>query len=862
MTSDPHDPATAIVSAGDVPRADEARFTPGTIVGGRYRIVSLVGEGGMGEVYRADDLKLGQRVALKYVPAAVSDDRAAFERVCAEVRIGRQISHPNVCRIHDIVDVDGQFFIAMEYVDGEDLASLLRRIGRLPPDKALALTRDLCAGLAAAHERGIIHRDLKPANIMINGHGDAQITDFGLAALGQQLHGVREIAGTPAYMSPEQLRGDEITVRSDLYALGLIMYEMFTGRRVFSGLTLAAIRQEHSIAKPCPSSLLRDLDPAVERAILSCLEEDPRNRPASIHAVMAAVPGGDPLQAAIAAGQTPSPQQVAAAALSGELSAGRAWCLLGAVFVSLLVAVWVADRGLLTGILRNIKSREVLTDRAAEVVRAMGYADVAHDHTVAFETNSAYLLWIASGRGRDWSLLRQSPPSALRFVYRDSPLPLVAKNSDGIVTASDPAENLPGMTTVHLDQDGRLRYFRRVPDPWPGSVHAVDWGAVFAQASLDLGAFKPATPDRTPPYGFDRRMAWTGMYPNRADLKIRIEAATHSGRPVYFHVVEPWEQRSGAKGAVPAAQFGNVMFDVVVVGGLIMGAILARRNVRRGRGDKRGALRIAIYVSVCSLVGSLLVANHTVDVREEWRLLQHICGPALWFGLGAWIWYLALEPYVRNRWPHMLISWTRFLSGRWLDPLIGRDILIGAIAGSVVITFFRARVPLSHLLGEHAVPENPLVLVQMSTALGIGYELLQSQILAIRFALGWLALLVIIRLVVRNDKIALAVLIFLLGLIGFNGAAPIAGVVVVTAAIATFLYVLYRFGLLAVAIAVFVRRVLAGAITLDFTAWYALHSTALIVIVAAIAVYGFYISLAGKSPLGRLVLEEEPATTS
>jgi len=179
--------------------AHEIRFTPGAIVANRYRIVALVGGGGMGEVYRADDLKLRQKVALKYIPLR---DARSLDQLLNEVRVGRQISHPNVCRLHDVVEVDGQHFITMEYVDGEDLASLLRRIGRLPNDKALALTRDICAGLAAAHDRGFVHRDLKPANIMIDGRGSARITDFGLTSLAGE--NPREFAGTPAYMAPEQ----------------------------------------------------------------------------------------------------------------------------------------------------------------------------------------------------------------------------------------------------------------------------------------------------------------------------------------------------------------------------------------------------------------------------------------------------------------------------------------------------------------------------------------------------------------------------------------------------------------------------------------------------------------------------------
>ena len=162
---------------------DHGRFAPGDLVAERYRIVGLLGRGGMGEVYRADDLRLGQPVALKFLPATLARDPMQLARFHAEVRLARQVSHPNVCRVYDIGEADGRHFLSMEYVDGEDLASLLRRIGRLPQDKAVEIARQLCAGLAAAHERGVLHRDLKPANVMLDGRGQVRITDFGLAAL-------------------------------------------------------------------------------------------------------------------------------------------------------------------------------------------------------------------------------------------------------------------------------------------------------------------------------------------------------------------------------------------------------------------------------------------------------------------------------------------------------------------------------------------------------------------------------------------------------------------------------------------------------------------------------------------------------
>jgi serine/threonine-protein kinase len=200
-------------------------FAPGAILADRYRIIGLLGRGGMGEVYRADDLKLGQPVALKFLPRALAADPVRRERFFAEVRITRQLSHPNICRVYDIAEFEGQHFLSMEYIDGEDLASLIHRIGYLSNEKALDIARQLAAGLSAAHDRGVLHRDLKPANIMIDGRGRVRITDFGLAIAVEDESNAPQMMGTPAYMAPEQFQGKGATVRSDIYALGLVLYE-------------------------------------------------------------------------------------------------------------------------------------------------------------------------------------------------------------------------------------------------------------------------------------------------------------------------------------------------------------------------------------------------------------------------------------------------------------------------------------------------------------------------------------------------------------------------------------------------------------------------------------------------------------
>src|SRR3954468_23045363 len=261
--------------------APHERFPPGALLAGRYRIISRLGKGGMGEVFRADDLVLRQQVALKFLPESATNNLNLLTRFYDEVRITRQISHKNVCRVYDIGEVDGQPYLSMEYIDGEDLGSLLRRIGRLPADKATEFARKLCAGVAAARAQGALHRDLNPANIMIDSRGELRVTDFGLAAIAQQLQGDEIRNGTPAYMAPEQLTGTEVSAQSDLYAVGLILYEMFTGKLPFQADTVAEITRLRTESRATnPSTVIGDLDKGIERAILRCLEPDPKMRPA------------------------------------------------------------------------------------------------------------------------------------------------------------------------------------------------------------------------------------------------------------------------------------------------------------------------------------------------------------------------------------------------------------------------------------------------------------------------------------------------------------------------------------------------------------------------------------------------------
>ncbi len=255
-------------------------FSPGTIVMDRFRITDLMGSGGMGEVYRAEDLTLNETVALK-VLTPYSDKPNRVPEVLQEVRLARQVSHNNVCRVHDMTQVGGVYVISMEFINGEDLASLLKRVGRLPYSSALDIGVQIAHGLAALHAQNILHLDLKPANVMVDRSGDAKITDFGQAGrTGSKAHG-----GTPTYMAPELYDGDIADVSSDLYALGLVLFELVTGKKPFKGPWLVVAYHHHDVVPTPPSALVDGIDPRVERIILKCLEKEPARRPASAGAV-------------------------------------------------------------------------------------------------------------------------------------------------------------------------------------------------------------------------------------------------------------------------------------------------------------------------------------------------------------------------------------------------------------------------------------------------------------------------------------------------------------------------------------------------------------------------------------------------
>ena len=849
-----------LASSNPLTRADPiggGRFTPGQIIAERYRVVALAGRGGMGEVYRAEDLTLGQVVALKFLPETLSQDAAALARFHGEVRTARQVSHPNVCRVFDIGEAEGTLFLTMEYVDGEDLASVVRRIGRLSPDKATEIARQICAGLAAAHERGVIHRDLKPANVMLDGAGKIRITDFGLASIAASIQGAEVRAGTPAYMAPEQLAGREVTTKSDIYSLGLILYEILTGKRAFEASTLPELmKQRESGAITNPSTLVRDLDPLIERVILRCLENDPDSRPSSALQVAAALPGGDPLAAALAAGETPSPAMVAA---SGEIEGTRPRiaiaCLAAVVVVTILCTyVGIEESGLRR--LHPQYSPEVLSHKARDIIAKLGYPSPPADKGDGFYFDEDFLSYLEKNdKPRPlWDRILSERPPLLVYWYRQSPRAMAPVTftgpalTPGLVTFNDPPQVFSGMINLRLDPEGRLIYFVAIApekEDHPQGPIPADWNSLFLAAGLDLLLLHPTDPVWAPLASADKRAAWEGSWPG-TNRPLHVEAAAWHGKPVFFSLIGPWTKPTRLEQAEQTrSEKASQIFGVTLAILLLSGALwLAYRNHVRGRGDRRGALRLASVVFVLNLMIFILRA-HFVPTLDTLFLIVLAVSTGLYFSGLLWVLYLALEPYVRRNWPQTIISWSRLLGGRLRDPLIGRDLLFGTLMGMVWVLVFESGYLLDMRVG--ARPEFASTDFLEGARVTASWWL-SNVVGSILGTLIFFFILVILRVIVRNRWLAAALFIVIFTVPHILSSdhplieTPVWIIVYAIAAIAV-----VRFGLIVLATATFLANVLLNLpFTLDFSDLYAASSLCVLLSFVALAAWGFYTSLAGQ----------------
>ncbi len=262
-------------------RIQREDFSKGSVFADRFEILERLGRGGMGTVYRVLDRTIGEEVALKVLKPEIASEEKTTERFKNELRLARRIIHKNVCRMFDLNQAEGAFFITMEHVPGEDLRGLIRRVGRVSPQKAVTWAREICEGLAEAHRLGVVHRDLKPQNIMLDNEGGVHIMDFGIARLlgGPELTEAGLVVGTPETMAPEQAEGLPADQRSDIYSLGVILFELVTGKVPFQGETALSVALKHKTEMPVdPRKLNEEISASLSRLILRCLAKDPDSR--------------------------------------------------------------------------------------------------------------------------------------------------------------------------------------------------------------------------------------------------------------------------------------------------------------------------------------------------------------------------------------------------------------------------------------------------------------------------------------------------------------------------------------------------------------------------------------------------------
>jgi hypothetical protein len=398
---------------------------------------------------------------------------------------------------------------------------------------------------------------------------------------------------------------------------------------------------------------------------------------------------------------------------------------------------------------------EIFTGKRAHDAKTLNELRALHDTSFAFASD--YLQWVESSSQSPnrWDELSSARPGAIFYWYRTSPRELVPVRSGSPVTITDPPELVTDMRTVALDTRGRLREFRAVPpqlDTDAPSAGAPDWKPFFDAAGLDVAAFTSVASTWTPPHFADARLAWEGAYPERRDIRIRVEAASYRGRPVSFSIIGPWT-RPTRMTVAPITSLQRVLRAgslVVWLGALVAAAFLARRHVRSGRADRR-----TVNTEVNQFFGGL--------------------GIALYLGGTLWVLYLALEPYARRLWPDGLLGWTRLFAGHVRDPRVGRDVLLGCLFGIVNSLIEAARLRLLPLTGR-PMPD---------PTLGQDLSLLRGPEYIVRQLAGWfyrsletaffVALLFCgLRFVLRRDWLAGLAVILVVMAVGDNGQAILA----------------------------------------------------------------------------------------
>jgi serine/threonine-protein kinase len=606
-----------------------------------------------------------------------------------------------------------------------------------------------------------------------------------------------------------------------------------------------------------PAQLVQDLDPLVERVILRCLERDPANRPPSALQVAAALPGGDPLAAALAAGETPSPEMVAAAPKEGGLRPAVAVALLTSLLVMIGGICFLSRYTTLYRMVPLDKSPEVLRDRAQELVKKLGYVVPPADSAYGMGMDWAYLNYV---RDTDpspsrWERVKSGQPAAIYFWYRQSPGPFDVSNG-GYVGENKPARDVTGMTTLTLDTLGRLRSFYAIPPQrgsLPTDVPAFDWSNLFVESGLDQAKFQPVASTWTPPHESSTRAAWDGSYPGQPDFKIHVEAAAYDGKPVYFEIIDAWDQPLAQRRSISRFSGAMVFLLLTAFITVMLGStFLAWRNLRLGRGDRKGAFRLAAFVFALFFLSWLFVDHHVATSEEAVNFISSVQRVLFW-AFFFWVVYIAFEPFVRRRWPGRIISWNRILAGGFRDPLVGRDVLIGAVFGvGIILCNFYLTDLVPKLMGyPPVVPWFDFPATQLLGIRSFAHGITQQVFAALIQPFMLLFFLLLLYIILRKEWLA-AVALWLISTLALGLAqGSLVGLSFAGLSALLIVWVLYHYGLLALISALFFNHLIVFyPVTSDFSAWYAADFVLALLISLALAFYGFYTSLAGQ-PLFR-----------
>jgi serine/threonine-protein kinase len=523
--------------------------------------------------------------------------------------------------------------------------------------------------------------------------------------------------------------------------------------------------------------------------------------------------------------------------------------LLAGVAAGLIALTLFAGKTNLLEKIPFVTPPEALSVKARDIAQRLGYPERARGAASGYGLARDYTAWLPKfdpSRAR-WANLGAGQPAVVYFWYRQSPR-YFDPGYDLQVSQERPAMEVSGELQVRLDTESRLLYFRAVPpqmDQSKGPPPATDWNALFAAAGLDPAKFQPADPRWSPLAGFDARAAWTGVYPSAPKISLRVEAASWRGKPVYFQLISPWtlptrmqEAETGA-----GARAGQILSITLLCILVVAAAQMARRNTRLNRSDTRGAMRLGGFVFAAYTLQYLLSMYHLPN-GDELGLIVDALSEALFQAAVVWLLYLAVEPFVRRRWPQTIVSWSRILSGKLRDPLVGGDILIGVAFGLFWLLLFELIFLYDQMRGG---TPNPGALDALLGMRFMAAGFLGQPASAVVSAFGAFFLMFLLRLVLRKQWLAAAAFVTIFVADKSLAADELWVVPVFVVVYAVFALLLLRYGIVPLIVSVLTADCLLNApVTLDFSSWYIVSSLVSLFLFLGIAFYGFRCTVAGK----------------